>query len=507
MKASFIFQVGILFGLASPAIAVDFTDVLKGSVEGSGRNIMRTADGGIVAAFSKRVGSQVKLVFTRSTDNGRSWSNVSVDDVEGVAGQVAVDSNFQGSYIAFTEELNGKVVGRIAYFSAPFSDVAGHIVSDAITPEAVIPHDPYIQASRAGWGNLSTQSQETVVYGWQDAKSKTLYIGVSLDGHKFPMAKPVVEDSHAKSGPAVAIRGNSVIATYLTTNPKIVPEDVPSNGQAYPAWVESNDGGETWSKPAPLFGRTADDFPTVKIKIASSTYHESRLAGGTRLPNSPILNWNSHKRDGRAFLVDEDKTLAQDVSPSPSRVTLEELDQRLGGTTFVQTSMMALDVGGSNGEVSIVSFRPIEKDAKWTHVIANNMLVDEPKGIELSEVNAASKFKSLTSQFQYSALIDTPVRATIYKEHDKDTGTTRLIASVSTDTGKNFKQHLSFTEEQLTKLGIKSFDSTTVFAASQCLFENRNGDVFVDIILSHENEMHYARVPIGVNAAKLRLAE
>tara|TARA_R110002072_G_C7955230_1_gene533497 strand:- start:2873 stop:3544 length:672 start_codon:yes stop_codon:yes gene_type:complete len=182
------------------------------------------------------------------------------------------------------------------------------------------------------------------------------------------------------------------------------------------------------------------------------------------------------------------------------RVRLGDIVDRFGGTTFVQTSMMGVGEAGGHGEVSVVSFRPVESGAQWTHVVANNMLTESEGSVSA----AVSRFKAQTSQFQYAALVDTPVRATVYREFDEAAGRTRLVAAVSTDTGKTFKHHLSFGKEQLGKLGINDFDETTVFAASQCLFEDRDGQVYVDIIVSNGGSMHYARVPIGVNAADLR---
>lgn len=477
------------------------------SIDGAGRNIMRTADGGIVAAFGTSKNAGADLVFTRSVDNGQNWDGVVVEEVTGTVKQVAVDSNFNGSYVAFTEESGGRSVGRIAYFSAPFADDPNYVVSPAVTPAGVVPHDTSIQASRAGWGDLADKNRETVAYGWQDARSKGLYIGVSPDGRTFPLAKLVVMDRHATSGPAVAIRGNYVIATYQTTNPLLVPADVPAAmraGRSFPAWIESTDGGATWTKPAPLFGRSAADFPTTELEVRAGEFQQVRLAGGTRLPNSPILNWASAANFRQFTPPNEDKTTAfVDTRSKQPTLKLEEIADRLGGTTFVQTSMMGIDVEGRPGEVSIVSFRPIQPSAKWTHVIANNKLTERSDRV----TREISKFTSQGSQFQYSALVDTAVRATIYKELDVETDATRLVAAVSTDTGKTFKHHLSFSQEQLQALGIENFDEATVFAASQCLFEDRDGQVYADIIVSNDAAIHYARVPIGVNAAALRAQE
>tara|TARA_R110002072_G_C7965774_1_gene534306 strand:+ start:191 stop:763 length:573 start_codon:yes stop_codon:yes gene_type:complete len=162
--------------------------------------------------------------------------------------------------------------------------------------------------------------------------------------------------------------------------------------------------------------------------------------------------------------------------------------------------MVGVEVDGKPGEVSIVSFRPLSRNSQWTHVVANNKLADQAARVS----KEISKFEAQTSQFQYAALIDTPVRATVYKEFDEASRATRLVAAASTDTGKSFKHHLSFSKSELAKLGVENFDEATVFAASQCLYEDRDGRVYVDIIVSNGGSMHYARVPIGVNAAEIR---
>lgn len=469
------------------------------TIEGAGRNIMRTAEGGIVAAFGAEIDNKSKLVFSQSVDNGKTWNSQLVDDVRGEVIQVAIDSNFQGSYVAFTETNGDSSVGKIAYFASPFANDPQYVLSAPITPKGVKPRDTFIQASRAGWGDLADKNRETVVYGWQDAHSKGLYIGVSLDGRTFPMAKLVVKDSYATSGPAVAIRGDYVIATYLTTNSAMTPRDIPEKiktGKSFPAWIESNDAGATWSTPKPLFGTSLHEFPTVDIDMGSGDVRKVRLAGGTNLPNSPILNWAT-SRDVLSFVPNLDKS-----TPFVNGEPIAQID-KLGGTTFVQTSMTGIDAADEKGEVSIVSFRSILPGAEWTHVIANNKLTSQAKNQDIQTSVIGTK----ASQFQYSALIDTAVRATVYKEYDDVSGMLRLVAAVSTDTGKNFKQHLSFNQEQLAALGVKNFTELTIFSASQCLFEDRNGDVYIDIIVVDEAAMHYARVPIGVNAADLRVVQ
>ncbi|MGJ7602771.1 hypothetical protein ACSFA7_00395 [Variovorax sp. LT1R20] len=470
-------------------------NVSKDSIAGAGRNIMRTADGGLVSAYSVSEKARLQLVFSRSTDNGKSWSDVIVPTADGDVRQAAIDSNFQGSYIAFTQESGGTTAGRIAFASAPFGSDPSLVVSERVTPAGVEPNDTFIQASRKGWGNLAADDRETVVYGWQDGKSKSLYIGVSSDGRTFPMARKVVDDPFAVSGPSVAIRGNFVIATFQTKNPAMVPADVSAPGGAYPVWVESFDAGKTWSTPKPLFGIRTDDFPAVNVEVRPGAFKAVRLAGGTSQSNSPSLNWAT-SRDDDSNEEAEDKT----VPRAAGAVRAPRTD---GGTTFVQSSLMRVDSEGRRGEVSVVSFRPIEPGAKWTHVIAHNKLTQ----VAGRQSRTASLADAAASQFQYSALIDTSVRATLFQEHDPGSDKSRLVIAVSTDTGKSFGINVSFSAAELAGLGIPHLGKSTIVSASQCLFEDRNGEVYIDLLVTEGGALKYARLPLGVNASRLRVEQ
>jgi len=456
---------------------------------------MRTADGGLVAAYSVSEKGRLQLVFSRSTDNGKSWSDVIVPAAGGDVKQAAIDSNFQGSYIAFTQQSGGTTAGRIAFASAPFGSDPSLVVSERVTPAGVEPNDTFIQASRKGWGNLAADDRETVVYGWQDGKSKSLYIGVSPDGRTFPMARKVVDDPFAVSGPAVAIRGKFVIATFQTKDPAMAPADVSATGRAYPAWIESFDAGKTWSTPKALFGLRTADFPAANVEVRPGAFKAVRLAGGTSQSNSPSLNWAT-SRDDDSSEEAEDKTVprAGDAVRSP---------QTAGGTTFVQSSLMGVDSEGRRGEVSVVSFRPIEPSAKWTHVIAHNKLTQ----IASRQSPTVSLADASASQFQYSALIDTPVRATLFQEHDPGTDQSRLVIAVSTDTGKSFDRHVSFSAAELARLGIPQLGKDTIVSARQCLFEDRNGEVYIDLLVTEVSALKYVRLPLGVNASRLRVEQ
>ncbi len=162
--------------------------------------------------------------------------------------------------------------------------------------------------------------------------------------------------------------------------------------------------------------------------------------------------------------------------------------------------MKGLHGSDDQGEVSIVSFRHIRPGAKWTHVIANNGLTTDGSRLD----RQTSKLNVSATQFQYSALIDTTIRATTYKELDSETGLARIVSAVSTDTGMTFGRHRSFDAADLAKLGAGTFDKDAVFAVSQCLYEDRTGEVYVDVLVGEGTSMRYARLPIGVNAEAVR---
>ncbi len=468
----------VVLAFAAALSAAAAADVPRSSFEGAGRNVMRTPEGGLVATFVRDRQGTPSLVFSASVDNGKTWQESHVSTL-GHVQESAIDSNFQGSYVAFVDGLSSNAVGRIAYTEAPFAAQPRIVVSPPVTPANVVPRDTFIQASRKGWSEKDDQFRETVVYGWQDTTSKSLYVGVSLDGRNFPVAREIVKDPQAVSGPAVAVRGKHVVVTYLTLDPSIGPVDIPQHqreGRAYQAWVESWDGGITWSQPGPLYGSRSSDYPTIDVEFRGEDgnlrTNTVRLAGGTRMGNWNSLSWTA--TDNR---------------------TGEEIN-------FVQSALSSLDEKGKDlGEVGVVSFR--SSRMPWEHAVANTRLTNDPRAIrqDVSMHNAAR------SQFQYSALIDTPVRATTYKEHDEANALARLVVTASTDTGKTFSHRISYTPQQLAKFGLPAFDRSSVIEASQCLFEDRDGRVYVDLFVHQNQRLSYVRVPVGVNAAELRSAE
>ena len=64
-----------------------------------------------------------------------------------------------------------------------------------------------------------------------------------------------------------------------------------------------------------------------------------------------------------------------------------------------------------------------------------------------------------------------------------------------------------FSESELSAHGIPEFGENGVFAVSQCLYEDRDGEVYVDMLISEAGQMRFVSLPTGVNAAVLREEE
>ncbi len=250
---------------------------------------------------------------------------------------------------------------------------------------------------------------------------------------------------------------------YLTTSDKIVPHERDTlgakKGMSYQAWVESKDGGKTWSKPAPLFGTRLRDFPVIEASVtdATSAVKAEKLlaAGGTKGPG------NHNQNLGWALPVG-----ASDPSISGGvRLFI------ISGQTLLKPKGSGFpgDVGNEpNYNVGIVSFKDIGNlDAPWTHVVAtDNQVLKLPD----STIQAW--------QHQYGALPGTSVRAVTYTERTK-TGTganESLVISISTDTGKHFNHFARF---DAARLGIGKLDSSLVFVASPCLYRDAKGDILL----------------------------
>lgn len=472
------------------------------SIRAGGRNIMRTAEGALISSFVKTEDDTTGLFFSSSTDGGKTWYTNVASNV-GTSNALlhpAVDSNFNGAYIAYVEKVGNKHFGRVIYSPNPLARQKNFLTSTtALTPELAEVGGTFIAASRVGWGDKPNPIANSVVYGWTDLSTGDIYVGVSPDGRVLPRTQLILRDARVTSSPAVAIFGEYVFLTFLTTDPAFAPTDLPREargGGHYPAWIESRDLGKTWSKPTPLFGRSIKDFPKL---TAAESKDAGALVSGTVFAAGGSPGWQTS-----------------------ALVWLTSAARQGDQIIFVVSALSPITVEGPfergafddpNNLIGIVSFRRSAPNSKWTHVPSNLALIRTPTagGIEslherLDAFGASFGAPNAKgSQHQYSALVDTPIRATTYLEtaEGDDNSDAALVIVASVDTGKVFDRYAYFNQYRLQKLGVKDFHGGVAIDVSQCLFEDRDGEVYVDLLIHdtrHSNDIQYVKLPLGINA-------
>jgi hypothetical protein len=442
---------------------------------------MRSSDGTLTGSFIKHIGNNDELLLVTSKDGGKTWVDFSSGlTAKGGVRHQASDVGANGVYVAF---VDGRGEGHVAHFPDPVGNPGKVKESGALTSEGGDARFSFISTSK---GPDSTNS---VGYGWLDMVGGKIYVGVSKDGTTFPPARLVETDSNATSGPAIAVHNNYVLVMYLTTSPEIAPDD-PENladtkGRDYQAWIESKDGGATWSKPAPLFGKKLADFPTVN---ASSKNGDGRMISG-----------KVAAAGGTEALGNHSQTLAWAVSTG--------FDPAIAGGVrlFIMSALSPVTPKESpfppgfwddrKNNVGILSFKDIGNlTAPWTHVVASRDLVQERAGVVTE-----------AWQHQYSALPGTSVRAVSYvdKTREQKTSHDSLVVSVSIDTGKHFDRFARFEQRDL---GIET-PASVVFVASPCLYKDPKGDVFIDVAFVEadaagkvgDKRLKVTKLPIGLN--------
>lgn len=498
MKNTFLVPVlaSILAGCAShgtPSPRPLSTGAVMGSIVGGGRNIMRSPEGTLITAFAEARPRSTQLYFAGSRDDGQTWYRVAsphlgrhspgTDD----GNDPAIDSNVDGAYLAFVDAG----VGRVVYSAQPFANPARFQHSAPLTPAGVAVRHSFVAASRMGWGDRPADSPASVAYGWVDVQNGDIYVGLSRDGRTFPVARRVQSDLGATTGPAVAVHGDYILLMYLSRSARFAPEGLESGPEReYQVWMESRDGGQTWSDPTPLFGRTLADFPripTVEVDAAGRRVTREAVVGGGSpgsREHSQALAWG----------------------PTPSEKVI-----------FVMSSLRPLRPDGRTvtdaaGAVGVVSFKPLAPGGAWTHVVANRALTLDSAAPAQPAGPGDARFAPAGARaelHQYSALPETPFRAVTYVESDRGGGT-RLVVVLSPDAGKNFNQYIVFGRDELARLGVPELKGRVVIDVSQCLYEDRAGNVYQDVLLLDEaggNALYQLKLPLGVNARSHRVAQ
>jgi hypothetical protein len=305
---------------------------------------------------------------------------------------------------------------------------------------------------------------KSVAYGWFDPSSGAINVGVSPDGIHFPATKTIATDRSTRYGPAVAIFGKYLVVTYQTTNRQIAPVGAPPG--SYVAWLESTDGGSTWSRPEALFGRDAKSLPKFKTQV--------KMAKGNALRSISLAG------------IPEDLAIA-------SQVLVWEAGTISASRVFV-TSAMSYKIPGASEKgvrtIGIVSSKLPRKGGNWTHVVANSMTKAALQDLPEAAPNGIFH--------QYSALPGTPLRVVSYVNHDQATGEESLVAAISTDNAKHFVRTVRY---KATDLGF-SKDAHLALRSSLCLWRGADGSVSLDTFLASEttgnDRLLHVKIPIGI---------
>jgi hypothetical protein len=421
----------------------------------TGHTLMRRVDGNLNAVVIADAEGQETLRYLISVDEGMTWKSVDVPS-SGGSREAALDANEFGTYIAYVSTESGHRVGHVTRVKDPLGN-AQMLDSGPITEGMQNNQYSSIAASRLGL--------KSVAFGWFDPTSGAINVGVSLDGVNFPTAKTIATDKHAQYGPAVAVFGKYVVVTYQTTNSAITPTGA-THG-AYVAWLESADGGATWTAPQALFGRNSNLLPTYKARAPdkSPPFISVRLTGITNNATSFIQP-----------LVWEQPTIAQ------SRVFI---------TSPMSYAIQSTSADNAN-TIGVVSFKMPRKGGKWTHVVADSMNRSGIVG-QGGDINPNGTFH------QYSALPGTPLRVVTYIDHSSETSEQSLVAAISADNAQHFVRAIRY---RASDLGFSSA-SKLALRSSLCLWRDRDGSVSLDTFLASEvagsGRLIHAKIPLGIH--------
>lgn len=439
------------------------------SILGAGRNIMRRPNGPIVGAFAVPNGDGTVLNYSASIDDGLTWNSLELTEIglENPESGVfpSIDSNKQGAYVAFTEGT----MGRIAYIPNALGIGATFQSSGPLTPGSSNVRSSFIAASRSA-GHVD------VGYGWVDDDTGTIYVGHSDDGETFPVANAIHTDPDILGGVSVATEGDYMLMTYHSRSPEYAPEGLEGDGGAYPVWMQTVDGGETWTEPEPILGRSLNSFPKAEAAAISENGDVQRetvfAAGGASdfSLSTNALAW------ARVAFGEEIIFVTSSMKP-------------------VSLGTPTADWGAGGNHIGVVSFKDFQDPgSEWRHVIANRPLL----GRDNAPISSAHLH-------QYSALPNTPVRSVTYVEQANE-GTSefeeRIVIAISTDSGKKYDQFLDFKASDLGLEGLGTRDLS--FSVSQCLFADENGDIFVDVVLLGSDAsagLQHAKLPTGINVS------
>jgi hypothetical protein len=441
----------------------------KWNLNEGGRHLVSLSYG-INMAFLDGTDNNTAIHWCGSNDKGASWkfqSPALAASLQGVDRYPSLDANASGSYIAFVKDNGGKSVGYVAHLPKPFEDPSRFVVSGPLTSVNGKSQYSFISASKAA---------SSVIYGWTDMATGEIKVGLSTDGEKFPEAKTLAIDKGAISGPAVSIENDYMALTYQSTNPAYYPNGFvqdAKNPKSFPVWMESADGGKTWSKPTSLLGNNTQNFP----KITATLVKDNKQVTKTQVLAAGGTSSSSGLSSGLVWAAADIKNPLVFMMNSQTGTKTEGLDK-------------AVTVDNS---VGIVSFKQSKAGGDWTHVVSNKgILEDHATGDVIS------------MDHKYSALPKTKIRAVTYLEKIQKGGRdveNNIVIIASTNSGQSFDLPFTFREADL---GLTSGQGI-VFDVSPCLRADSKGDVWVDMEFSKlvngkiEAGLYHASLPIAIN--------
>ena len=464
---------------------LDLRDPDCHSLLGDNRELMRHGNGALHAALVETVEDRPRIGLFGIRERGAKWarlvSPISSPDSRGDT-QPATDSNHNGTYVAFVQEGDGGKAGFVAHAPDPFGDPSDLRLHGPLTPPEGSATNSFLQGSRVF---------NSVGYAWRDEATGDVFVGVSRDGVDFPPARRITTDRGIVNGPAIGIRGDYVLCTYVTSTPASSPgrsrtatvED-PSTAQSHgrvPAYyymfTESGDGGESWTDPAPLIPE-AKDLPTIAAYSLTREddlrRHDIVLEGaGPKSASLQALVW------APAVTLRADTRLFTQMSLLPS----EKFRRKVGASR--------------QDSVGVLAFKPIAVGGTWTYVLTNRPLF---RRADRGDTHS-SRFGTL---YKYGALPDTAVRSLVYVERAPKESQLedKVILLVSTNMGNSFDYELAF---DASELGLER-DARVVVTNSLCCFPDAEGDVWQDVLLgdlTRPNAIVHATLPLGWNVQGL----
>jgi hypothetical protein len=227
--------------------------------------------------FKHRFGDQI--VFSRSTDGGKTWSNPqpispgfnnnTVGGRQGSTVKVGPDGIV---YVAWQDTVGKQAVERLSIShdggrTFPAQNITVATVSDDFVSPA--PGSSFRQDGRV-FPSLTVAPDGTLHVAWANRTGD----GTGLTGHAVVMATTSVDDGLSWSAPVVAgdVPGRSAFFTSTDTDPSgnvdvvfQALDDVPQGTPPGPGvvtydtyWARSTDGGATFSTPQLISTATSD---------------------------------------------------------------------------------------------------------------------------------------------------------------------------------------------------------------------------------------------------------